>query len=281
MADRKAGHTAIPLLGSIRTAKTFGAFLADVPVQDLNRAFYNSWALDVLKDTQEIGTSDSTYNCTRWGSGSGGTASPGTSLGANNAVVFTTGGADNAETLATAPPFATPQANRPIVYLCEFAVDDISATHGFVGLARVTDPNSAGPLVASTGALGAVDEIGFHWTGAAAPVPNLSIRDGAGTADTQALTGLALADATFMRVALIVGSSSVRYYAALAGSNTVIDAKYTPTNTTLTSLGAMSAVFALQVNDAGGTARNLSVSRCFVGQEALYTAGFNRWLRDA
>lgn len=276
--DRKAGHTAAPLLGSNRVPKTFAQFLENVPVDHLNRAYYNSWAMDAVLDQVEVGSIDATYGGIRWGNGSSGTAAGGVGVDGDLNTSFATGNADNAEVLITTPLFAKPAANRPITFLWEGYVSAVATSHAFMGIAAVTDPTAAGPLTASTGAIGTVDCIGFHYTQAAAPVPNLTVRDGAGTADTLAMTGITLAAATFFRYALTIENDSIWYYATTDGGS-VVEGRYTPTNTTLTNLGNMGVVAAIQSH--GGVVSTFVGSRAFLVQEKRHTDSFTRWLRDA
>jgi hypothetical protein len=273
MSDRHATHTPMPLLGSRRNQKTFSGFLEDVPVEELNKSFYNSWALDPGRDTVEVGT-DFSANGLNWGTGSEATNEPvSPALTTTGAVNFQPNSNDNDEGLYVGPQVFKPASGCPITYLFEGQVTDVSATHLFVGLAAVTNVDAAGPLVADSGVPGTVDMVGFYFISGTAP--SLIARDGAGTLDTVSLTGHTAVDAEAFRFAMEVHSGHIRYYLAAEGSTTVVSGQTTPTNTTLTSLANMGPCLVIQNN--GGAQQTATAFRWFVGQKNRQTRDFLNW----
>lgn len=279
--DRQAGHTAVPMLGSNRIPKTFKSFLEDMPIQDVNPAFYNSWSIKPWLDSIPVpgANADTSMNGLAWGAGGDIVEPADPILNADGSLSLVTAAGNDDEILAAGPIIGSPAAGRPITFLIEGELADVSATAMFVGLAAVSTPfDSAGPMVSATGALGTVDMVGMHHLGSAATVPNLAIRDGVAAADLVALTGLPLADNVGFRFAVQVRSTSVKYYLAIEGTSEVILEHTTPA-TTLTNLVTLRPVYNLQ--NIGAGANTLKIYRSFVGQELRYTDSFMRWLRSS
>lgn len=275
MPDLQATHVQPPLLGSkFKGSRTFADFLENIPIDGLNPNFYNYWSLNPALDVlTAVGTTPGPNGFT-FEDGSGPTNPTALALSAAGGLILATAANDNDECLAGGPQIFVPMADNPIYYLFEGRLADVSATFGYFGLAAISDFTAAGPLVAATGALGAVDTIGFRLPAGATIAPVLSIVDGAGTPDTLSMAGAALGDADDFRLALAVRSTVVDYY--YADDNGVrVTGTIDPTNTTLTNLTAMRPVFVHQNNGAG--ANSITAWRCFVAQKKRYTASFITW----
>lgn len=185
------------------------------------------------------------------------------------------GATDNAECYISSPNMFIPTAGAPITFLWEGRVNTAATHHAFIGLcAMPTTVAAAGPLTASTGAQTAVDQIGIRWTQAAAPVPTLTAKDGAGTADDLALTGIALADGATpydLRFAMQITDTKVNYYIKGTGQSPLAG-NLTLANTTLTSLAVMGACLCFQ--NHGAAAHTYTMWR-FMAFQKKTIPGFN------
>lgn len=277
MARDLTDITTAPVLAKVaggRAEKSYRDWIV-MPPEGINRSEYRMAALDVGDWTGAKNiTAGFQASGFMMGAGSAGTAG---TYGISDAGGATAalGATDNAECYISTHNLFKPVADAPITLLFEGRVNTAATHHAFIGLAALpTTVAAAGPLTASTGAQTAIDQIGIRYTQATNPVPTLTAKDGAGTADDLLLTGIALADGATpydLRLALQITDDSVRYYIKGTGQSPLAGA-LTLANTTPSSLALMGACLCFQNHGAAAHTWTMWRFLCF---QKKVIPGFN------